>query len=131
MTRRPARVSVVTQPGKTQFTDAVEPKPCTSTTGSPSPSSSNAIPTSSRRNVCIAPSARGHRGEAQTLARYPRTPAFAVSLGGPLGRALDGRTEAEHHHHRAEQPGCQRKRARREQERPTSKRLEDGARART
>ena len=39
MTRRPARVNVVTQPGFTQFTSLVEAKPWTSTIGSPSPSS--------------------------------------------------------------------------------------------
>ncbi len=37
MTRRPAPVSVVTQPGGTQFTSLLEAKPCTSTIGSPSP----------------------------------------------------------------------------------------------
>ena len=37
MTRRPALVSVPTQPGWTQFTCALEAKPCTSTIGSPSP----------------------------------------------------------------------------------------------
>ena len=37
ITRRPARVSVVTQPGATQLTSLVEAKPCTSTIGSPSP----------------------------------------------------------------------------------------------
>ena len=37
MTRRPAAVSVAIQPGWTQFTSAVEAKPCTRTIGSPSP----------------------------------------------------------------------------------------------
>jgi len=45
MARRPARVSVATQPGCTQLTSLVEAKPCTRTSGSPSPSSRKAIST--------------------------------------------------------------------------------------
>src|SRR5262245_31767598 len=120
MARRPARVSVVTQPGWTQLTAAVEAKPWISTTGSPSPSSRKAMLTPSCRKLCIRWEAaersgpRRHGGEAQPLAREPRAAALAIALGGALGRALDRGEEAPHQHHRGEQPGEQRERARAE-----------------
>src|SRR4051794_20713190 len=98
MARRPALVSVATQPGKTQLTAAVEAKPWISTIGSPSPSSRKAISMSSYRKLCIGLVAdlarRRHGDEAQPLADQPRAPAIAVALGHPFGRALDRGEEA-------------------------------------
>src|SRR5271155_2749824 len=51
MTRRPARVRVPTQPGATQLTSLLDAKPCTSTIGSPFPSSRKAISTPSWANL--------------------------------------------------------------------------------
>src|SRR5271155_3935453 len=81
MTRRPARVSVDTQPGWTQFTSLLEAKPCTSTIGSPTPSSRNANSTSPCANTGII--------GASWIALRLRTK-IVLRAGDELGFWLDG-----------------------------------------
>jgi hypothetical protein len=54
ITRRRTRVSVAIQRVAIQFTSLLEANPCTSTIGSPSPSSRKAISTSSWRKLGMA-----------------------------------------------------------------------------
>src|SRR5580700_4694353 len=114
MTRRPARVSVVTQPGATQFTSLLDAKPCTSTIGSPSPSSRKAISTPSWVKYGIArpydpirraqsrafrtQDSEGNTAGRQTqmrVAQAARPAPIEITLRHPLGRGLARRAEAE------------------------------------
>src|SRR5579883_2558021 len=122
MTRRPACRRKETQPGCTQFTAAFEAKPCTSTIGSPSPSSRKAISTSSWRKLCMASTYVGARkifrragpsrdrrcGQMSLLAHQcARLAAGNRALGRALDHAFGRGAEAEQRPGRREQPGKQ------------------------
>src|SRR5438874_241955 len=134
MTRRPARVRVETQPGPTQFTSFAEAKPCTSTIGSPCPSS--------RKAISMEPCWKeGIRGKIETRMRARSSPGcrghgialrrLALLLAGevPQGRALDrglGRGhETPQGHDRAEHPDRQVEGADRQQDGAAAEQLQD------
>src|SRR5215468_6399231 len=149
MTRRPAAVSVATQPGKTQFTSAVEAKPCTRTIGSPSPSSRNAISTPSCWNRCIfvlrearsrppggdrcGTLGRGPMGwdqrkrRTEGAARAAKPAARAIAFSDPFGHTLERGNKTEERHVRPEQPRREVESAQRENDRAAARELEDRA----